>query len=186
MEGFLVVIAIIAMLAGAIFYNPLRRKVDGIIGVGGAYIILIGVLLLVMTIGNLFGLSSGETQVSDLIVAIVFLLLSIAYTVYVMICKCETVIQRVTLPFVATLIGMGFCWRLLLKLFLHVPMAGGGSSGGSGSAIPQYIYSPQGDTYRLTSSDSIHANYECSKTGNKVQFTLNASDKLALPAGWRT
>lgn len=182
MEVFLVVVAVVAMLAGAIFYNPLRRKVDGIIGVGGAYIILVGVLLLVMTIGNLFGLSSGETQASDLIVAIVFLVLSIAYTVYVMICKCETVMQRVTLPFIAALIGMGFCWRLLMKIFLHVPMAGGNSSGGSG--FPQYIKSPKGETYRLVHSSSTHVNYECSRTGDKVQFTLNASDELALPAGW--
>ena len=72
-----------------------------------------------------------------------------------------------------------------MKIFLNVPMAGGSSSSGSASAFPQYIYSPKGDTYRLTHSDSIHANYECSKTGDKVQFTLNASDKLALPAGWR-
>lgn len=183
MKVFLVVFAVVAMLAGAIFYNPLRKKVDGIIGVGGSYIILLGVMLLVMTIGNLLGLGGEETQTSEVIVAIVFLLISIAYTVYVMICKCETVMQRVTLPFIATLIGMGFCWRFLMKLFLHVPMAGGSSS--SGSAIPQYIYSPKGETYRLTLSDPNRVYYECSRTGDKVQFTLNASDELALPAGWR-
>ena len=41
----LVVLACLAMLGGAIFYNPLRRRMAGIIGVGGAYIVLIGVML---------------------------------------------------------------------------------------------------------------------------------------------
>lgn len=55
MEIFIIVCAIIAMWAGAIFYNPLRRKMAGIIGVGGSYLILAGVMLLVMTLASLIG-----------------------------------------------------------------------------------------------------------------------------------
>ena len=109
----LIIAAIALMLAGFLAYNPLRRKYAGIIGVGGSYIVLLGVMLLISSIGQIIGAITGESRASalEIILGLIVMLLSLGYMVYVMLTRCRTVAQRILLPFVACLIGFGFCWR---------------------------------------------------------------------------
>ncbi|MBQ8813801.1 MAG: hypothetical protein IJZ85_04835 [Lachnospiraceae bacterium] len=183
MEGILYGVAVVAMLIGAFGYNSLRRKWAGIIGVGGSYLILIGVMLLVAAIGTLIrvigGGSAGANGV-EIVTSIIFLLICLAYTVYVMITRCTTVMQRIMLPIVAVLIGFGFCWRFLAALIFHIPM----ESGKVEVKFPAVIYDPNGDEYRMQSESGDHADYYCQKTGQSVQL-WESDIEDGLPNGWR-
>lgn len=94
----LVVLACLAMLGGAIFYNPLRRRMAGIIGVGGAYIVLIGVMLVIMCIGQLFGAAGAEANGTEIVMSVVFMVLALGYMVFVMLTRCSSASERILLP----------------------------------------------------------------------------------------
>ncbi len=178
----LIIAAIALMLAGFLAYNPLRRKYAGIIGVGGSYIVLLGVMLLISSIGQIIGAITGESRASalEIILGLIVMLLSLGYMVYVMLTRCRTVAQRILLPFVACLIGFGFCWRLLAAIVAHVPM----ESGKSGNFFPAILYDTSDNQFRLLSESGDHADYYCEKTGQRVQFyESDLSD--GLPNGWR-
>ena len=81
----LVVLACLAMLGGAIFYNPLRRRMAGIIGVGGAYIVLIGVMLVIMCIGQLFGAAGAAANGTEIVMSVVFMVLALGYMVFILL-----------------------------------------------------------------------------------------------------
>ena len=49
---FLLIAAVVLMLIGFFGYNPLCRKYAGVIGVGGSYVILIDLMLLVSSVGR--------------------------------------------------------------------------------------------------------------------------------------
>lgn len=50
---FLLIAAVVLMLIGFFGYNPLCRKYAGVIGVGGSYVILIDLMLLVSSVGQI-------------------------------------------------------------------------------------------------------------------------------------
>lgn len=125
---FLIILAIILMVVGYFSYNPLRKKWAGIIGVGGSYIVLLGVGLFVMMIGSLISLITGgstEGGIVEVIISVIAMILCWVYMVHVMLTRCETTAQKILLPFVACLIGFGFCWRLLASIVFHTPMESG-------------------------------------------------------------
>ena len=97
--------AIAFMLIGFFGYNPLRKKFAGVIGVGGSYIILLGIMLLCAAIGQIIRTAGGDHSVStlEIVGTGVIALLCLGYMVFVMIGRCETTAQRVALPFVACL-----------------------------------------------------------------------------------
>lgn len=179
----LIVLAIAFMFLGFFAYNPLRRKYAGIIGVGGSYLILLGVMLLFSSIGQIIGTITGKSNVSalEIVLGVVIMLLCLGYLVYVMLTRCDTVAQRILLPFAACLIGFGFIWRLLAALVLHMPMESGKTSGGT---FPAILYDPSENQFRLLNEGGDQANYYCEKTGQQVLFY--ASDLAdGLPYGWR-
>ena len=110
--------AIAFMLIGFFGYNLCGKKFAGVIGVGGSYIILLGIMLLCAAIGQIIRTAGGDHSVStlEIVGTGVIALLCLGYMVFVMIGRCETTAQRVALPFVACLIGLGLsggCWRPL-------------------------------------------------------------------------
>lgn len=181
MEGILIAIAVIAMLGGAIFYNPLRRKMSNIIGVGGSYMILIGIMLLVVSIVELFTRSESKSSTMETVISIIFMVLCLGYMVYVMLARCNTAAQRIWLPFAACLIGLGFCWRFLAALILHIPMESGKAQQ---VVFPAVLYDPSENEFRLQSNSGDHADYYCRATGQSVQF-WEADLAEGLPSGWR-
>ena len=180
----LFVVAVALMLAGFLGYNSIRRKWAGIIGIGGAYIITLGILmgvsLIGAIIGTIFGASTEGSSIGEVILIIIFTVLCLGYMVYVMLTRCQTVAQRVLLPFVALLIGFGFCWRLLAAIFLHMPME---SQSADTIKFPSMTYDPNGEQYRLQSDSGDHADYYCERTGQTVQF--HKADFEDGPYGWR-
>ena len=179
---FLIIAAVAFMILGFCAYNPLRRKYAGTIGVGGSYLVLLGIMLLASSVGQIIGTVTGESNVSalEIILGVSVMILCLGYMVYVMLTRCQTVKQRILLPFAACLIGCGFCWRLLAAIVAHVPM----ESGKDGTAFPAILYDPEENQFRLLSDSGDHADYYCAKTGRQVQFyTSDLSD--GLPNGWR-
>lgn len=187
MDAILMVILFIFTLTGVFGYNSLRRKFAGIIGVGGSYVILLGVMLVVMIPGSIAARFRGEelaASTGEIILTIVIALLCLAYMAYVILTRCETKAQKIMLPFVACMIGAGFCWKLLGAIFLHMPMESGNSDTGSSDfKFPQRLVDPQGNFYELMNAGGDNANYHCSKTGQTVLF-YSCDFIDGLPNGW--
>lgn len=182
MEVLLIAVAIALMLVGFFGYNPLRKKYAGIIGVGGSYIVLLGVMLLVSSIGQIFASISGESNISalEIILGIVVMLLCLGYMVFVMLTRCETIAQRIMLPVVACLIGFGFCWRLLAAIVFHMPMESGKQES---SSFPKYLYDDSDNRWELINQGGDNANYHCHKTGETRMFYISDFD-LGSPSGF--
>lgn len=163
--GILGVIMLILCLVGTIGYNSLRRKWAGIIGVGGSYVILLGVMLFFATIATVFKMITGQetSGAGELIGTVLVMVICLGYMVLVIVGRCETTAQKVLLPLVACLIGAGFIWRLLLAIVAHVPMDDG-KSGASGSVLesmPDIIYDTNDNraVYRKQGNYGDHVTY---------------------------
>ncbi len=183
--GVLIGLAVVVMLAGGIFFNKLRARYYGIIGVGGSYMATIGVMMLVALIGSIFG--GGGFETTELIVGIIFMIIGLGYLIYVMFARCSTVMERIFLPIVAVMIAFGFCWRLVFAIILRTPIGNGAPENSDGTAaakFPSGLVDDQGETWQLLSDSGDHAEYQCRKTGART--TLWYTDHLNLPYGWRT
>lgn len=177
-------IIMVLIIVGTVRYNKLRRNWYGIIGVGGSYFSLIGLIVLFELIGTIAQMIAGtaemEMSIFEGILTIAVMLAALAYLGFVMLTRCKTVKQRIMLPFVACMIAFGFCIRFLMKLFLHMPMEDGKPT----ASFPTVLYDDQENEYRLQSDSGDHADYYCSATGRTVQFW--ESDMAdGLPSGWR-
>lgn len=146
MEGIVAVLGVILLglcLVGTIGYNGLRRKWAGIIGVGGSYVILLGIMLLFSAIGMLVKAVTGqgvETSAGEIVGTLVVMAACLVYMVLVICGRCQTTAQRVMLPLAACLIGAGFIWRLLLAIVAHVPMDNGETGASALDSMPDIIY----------------------------------------------
>ena len=179
--GILIGLAVAIMIAGGIFYNKLRVKYYGIIGVGGSYMALIGIMMLVSLIGTLFG-GDGFNS-AELVVGIIFMIIGLGYLVYVMIARCNTVMQRVFLPLAAAMIAFGFCGRFMLMLIFKVPMSSGASET-TAFQFPATVHDNLGETWELQHSDSEKAEYRCRKNGDRTTIWCTGG-YLNIPSGWR-
>lgn len=180
----LIIAAIAFMLLGFFAYNSIRKKYAGIIGVGGSYLVLLGVMLLFSSIGQIIGTITGNSNVSalEIILGVVVMLLCLGYMVFAMLTRCETVVQRILLPFAACLIGFGFIWRFLAAIVLHMPMESGKTVGG---AFPAILYDPSENQFRLLNEGGDNATYYCEKNGTAgillcLGFGRRAAQRLAL------
>ena len=179
----LIIAAITFMFLGFFAYNPLRRRYAGIIGVGGSYVILLGVMLLFSSIGQIVGTITGTSNVStlEIVLGVVIMLLCLGYLVYIMLARCDTVAQRILLPFAACLIGFGFIWRFLAAIVFHMPIESGKTTV---STFPSILYDPSENQFRMISQGGDQANYYCEKTGQRVLF-YTSDIAEGLPNGWR-
>ena len=167
------IIASVIVLISLFGYKSFRRKYVGIIGVGGSYLILLGLMLLVTGIVQLI---NGAPSKTELVITLVLAVLAILYMVFVIVVKCKTVAQRIFLPLVA-----GFIWKLLAAIVFRTPLNSGIEA--PASTFPQKLRSPEGDDYILVNATAELANYSCSKTGATVQF--HAADfEDGNPTGW--
>lgn len=179
-----VLLAIVFIVWGFVGYNSLRKKWSGIIGVGGSYLILLGIMCIVMLIGGLIsklgGGSTGADSAVDIIMPIIFALVGIAYMVMVMLTRCKTASQRIMLPLVACLIGGGFCFRALAALVFHVPMENGNSDE---FEFPKFLYDESENPWELMNNGADNANYYCQKTGETKTFYKSDFD-IGSPIGF--
>lgn len=180
--GVLIALSSILVFGGGIFYNKLRTKYYGIVGVGGSYFITIGLMVLGMLIGQLIqGFGDVGASAMEIIILIVVMLAAMAYMVFIMLTRCTTVMQRVFLPFACLMIAFGFCLRLLLAIVFRIPMSNGAPAA---AKFPASLTDDQGDTWNLQSDSGDHADYYCPKNGNTVTVWYTG-DYVNLPAGWR-
>ncbi len=179
--GILIALAVLLMLGGGIFYNKLRSKVYGVIGVGGSYMATIGLMVLVMLIVSIFT-GSAFASATELIVAILFMLGGVGYLAYVMFTRCRTVMERVLLPIIAVMIAFGFCWRFILAIIFKIPMGNGAPE--NTAKFPASVVDDQGEVWMLLNDSGDHAEYRCRKTGDQKTFWYTG-DYVDFPVGWR-
>lgn len=173
------VIAAVFVLIGTFGYNALRRKMAGVIGVGGSYIILLGLMLLVTGIVQLIGGNAPSQQ--ELVITLILAALAMLYMVFVIIVKCKTLAQRILLPIIAVLIACGFIWRLLAAIVFKTPL---NPAPAVKAVFPENITDPDGNYYVLRNVSGDYATYDCAKTGGSVQFHT-ADFEGGVPTGWR-
>lgn len=167
MVVFLLILAL-AYFGGSYFaYNALRRKYAGIIGIPGSYFILLTAFLVIGLIRGIFTGGFGESAL-ELVLTVVIMLAGIAYTV-MMILRCETLADRILLPFAAILIGSGFCIRFVAAIAFHVPMESGKVESAS---FPASMRDSGGDIWELGSHNDVSAEYRCAKTGERREFGI--------------
>ncbi len=171
-------IALALILVGAIGFNAFRRKMAGIIGIGGSYIILLGIMLLATAIIQTIG---GAPSQQELVITYVLAGLAMLYMVFVIVFKCKTVGQRIFLPIVAILIALGFIWRLIAAIVFKTPIT---KPEPVASKFPANITDPDGNYYVLRNVSGDYATYDCAKTGGSVQFHT-ADFEGGVPTGWR-
>lgn len=134
---------LVLCLAGTIGYKNLRRKWAGIIGVGGSYIVLIGVVqLIVLVAGLIMGLAGNNAAFSfgDIAGSVFLAVVCLLYTALIIFSRCETTAQRLTLPFAACMIACGFAWRLVFSIITHAPMDSGETASSPLDSMPDTIY----------------------------------------------
>ena len=87
MENFALIGTFILIFAvfGAIFYNSLRRNWYGVLGVGGAYFIVIGIMLAVTLVANLFSKQESGMAGAELVTMIVIAVAALGFMVFVML-----------------------------------------------------------------------------------------------------
>ncbi len=178
----LIIVVILAMLASLFGYARLRRAYNGVIGVPGSYFATIGLML---TVYMIIGLFQPKTEVgagiAEIIFTIAVAIIAIGYLVFVMLCKCNTLAQKIFLPFAVVLIAFGWCWRLLGAIFMKIPMQV--DMGEKKAAFPEMLRSPDGDDYRKINDSGEQADYECSRTGKRVHFWWSDFED-GCPTGW--
>ena len=184
MENFALIGTFILIFAvfGAIFYNSLRRNWYGVLGVGGSYFIVIGLMLLVSLLATWFGKGEVGMARAEMITMIVIMIAALGYMVFLILVRCKSVKQKIFLPVVALLMGFGFAIRLMMALVLRIPMGDGKPAA---SVFPKIVYDPQGEQYRLQNNSGDHATYYCQKSGQSVQFR-DVDFEDGLPGGWYT
>lgn len=172
--------AIVLMLMGSIFYKQLCAKYKGVIGVGGAYVVLIGIMTLCTLIGNIF--TRESFKLIELVISIIFAMIGLGYLVYVMIACCDTAMQRIMLPIATIMIALGFCLRFILSLVFKFPVNDNVGKPESPN-FPESIIDNQGDTWNLCWSDNEKAEYQCRKTGDRTVIWYTG--EINYPNGWR-
>ncbi len=174
---FLVIIFIISAI-GFFGFNKLRSAWSGVIGLGGCYIILVGVVSLFLMLGIIFEVISGQSSFgSDWIgaAAIAFVISAVClfYMVHVMRTRCNTTARRILLPFIAILLAAAFVWRLAAAIIFHLPMSNGSESDNTSgnqfdiSNLPVIIYDDSNSRWQIQSKNGDSATYE-SDTGQRV------------------
>lgn len=165
---------LVLCLAGTIGYKSLRRKWAGIIGVGGSYIVLIGVVqLVVLVAGLIMGLAGNNAAFSfgDIAGSVFLAVVCLLYTALIIFSRCETTAQRLTLPFAACMIACGFAWRLVFSIITHAPMDSGETASSSLDSMPDTIYDTNNGraTWRKQGVYGDHVDY-CGPNGETVTF----------------
>lgn len=181
----LIPILLIFIFAGFFLYNPIRRKWSGIIGIGGSYLIATGMIVIISLIAAIFSKSARASMdggVIGFIFYIIIALLTIAYLAHIMMTRCNTVAQRIMLPFVVLILAFGWASRMMASIFFHMPMESGQQP--SGFTFPQYLYDDDSNVWELMNDSGDNASYYCSSTGGNAHFY--DSDFDPVPKGFHT
>ena len=162
-------------------YNALRCKWYGIIGVGGSFLVMFGLMSLVTLVGGLIQ-DASSMIFGNTFVYWILLLVAGYYLGKLMLSRCYTTKDRIMLPIAAVMICFGFIVRLVFGMLINMPMSDGSVSQ---TGFPTVLYDDQENEFRLQSSSSDHADYYCAKTGESRQFWEADFRDAGLPAGWR-
>lgn len=169
MEDLIAILAVPILaftVIGAVSYNKVRQKWGRIIGVFGSYMVLMGLMLLVEVIRSLFALITGNKNAfgagaGEIILMVIIMIACLGYMAMCMR-KCSTVKEKILLPFAACMIGLGFCWRLLGSIVLHIPMSDGSQDADDEHDLrnlPNIIYDDAKNRWQLQHRNGDHVVY---------------------------
>ena len=162
-EAILVVLAVlvgVCILYGLFTWKKLRARWSNVIGVGGAYIILLGWMLLVLVIGRLIG---GAGINGEAIMLIVVMAACMVYFVLKEL-KLPTVRQKLLFPFAAISIAGAFIWKLIFGIVFR-----GGLGGTPEGELPTIVYDEQNNQWNCLRRNDGEAEYQ-SKDGRTVHI----------------
>ena len=150
----------LCILYGLLTWKKLRARWSNVIGVGGAYIILLGLMLLFVGIGSLIGGAgfSGQT-----VVILVLGMLALVYCVLKML-RLPTIRQKILFPFAAVSIAGAFSWKLIFGIVFHT-----GLSGTPEGELPTIIYDQENNPWTCLNREGEEAEYQ-SKDGRTVRI----------------
>lgn len=163
--------ALIMWVGGAIMFNSLRRGWYGIIGLPSAYAFTCFALAVILCTYQ------GPTG-KEWLNVLLYLVIAVAILVWIEI-KCTTTAQHVLAPFVAIMLAMGFCVRILLAVLLHVEIANPAKEGQNSSLdkISFTDFTTSKGTYKLQSTHGNEAWYT-DPDGRDVKLTKEEFSKL--------
>lgn len=188
----MMLIFVFAIIVGGIICGKkekaIREKYNGAIGVVGAYIFMLGVLLAVATIGDavlsIVGIGNTEQLLSMLLYTVIFGLLA-AGIFFFTYRKCPAEQQNVGALFGAMLVvGFGTTWKLswwfvklFMKLFFRVNL-GGKSADITTYASTYCSYTDSSHWFDLVSTTGETAVLKDRDGGNYINVRKHGSDGL--------
>ena len=167
-------IILLLCFIGTAGYNKIMVKWRDIIGgVGTAWLVTMGILLSVVSVVGIVRaiIGAGAVNVTSLVLYIAIAVWGI-YALIKAEKRCSTTGQKIMVPFVCFALAMGFGWRILLKIFMSLPMESGSSGG-----FPKHFYQ-NGKFYSLVNDYGTSALYR-SEDGSEI--TLNRSQADSIP-----
>lgn len=178
--GIVAPIILLFCFIGTVGYNKIMVKWRGVIGgVGTAWLITMGILLSIVSVVAIIGAIVRAEPIN-----IVSLILYIAFAVWGIYAlvkaekRCSTTGQKIMVPFVCFALAMGLGWRVLLKIFMHLPMESGSSDG-----LPQYIWQ-NGQWYSLAENYGGRRALYRNTDGNEI--TVTRSEINSMPNDWKS
>lgn len=162
---------LLSSLIGTIGYRKILGKFEGIMSTGTAILFAIGIAALIMCIGSISRMFRGNANVLELIMCIVIAGFC-GYIFSKALSRCTTTKEKVMLPFACWCVAMGFGFRVVLKIFMNLPMDGSSSGG-----FPKHFHR-NGKFYSLVADYGTSAEYQ-SEDGDRI--TLNRSQADSIP-----
>lgn len=160
-------------LIGTVGYNKIMVKWRDIIGgVGTAWLVTMGIVLSIVIIAHIVMVIIGAVPI-NVISLILYLVIALCgiYSLLKIEKRCSTKGQMIMAPFVCFALAMGFGWRILMKIFMNLPMESGSSAG-----FPKNIWQ-NGVWYSLAEDYGTSALYRNADGG---EITLRRSEVGSL------
>ena len=177
--GIVAPIILLLCFIGTAGYNKIMVKWRDIIGgVGTAWLVTMGILLSIVSVVGIIRavIGAGAVNITSLILYIAIAVWGI-YALIKAEKRCLTTGQKIMVPFVCFALAMGFGWRILLKIFMSLPMESG-SSGGFPKNVNQ-----NGKWYSLVTDYGTSALY---RTHDGDEITLNRSEINNMPNDFKS
>lgn len=172
-------IILLLCFIGTAGYNKIMVKWRDIIGgVGTAWLVTMGIVLSIMSVVGIIRaiIGAGSINVTSLVLYIAIAVWGI-YALIKAEKRCSTTGQKIMVPFVCFALAMGFGWRILLKIFMSLPMESGSSDG-----FPKSV-NQNGKWYYLLNDYGTSATYR-SHDGDEI--TLNRSEISNIPNDFKS
>lgn len=162
------------MIVCIVRFPKLRDNWSGIIGIPGAYLTATAIVAVVWLLIGCVGILFGNKVDPVSIVTLIIMALLCAIPLFNGLKKCETTKEKVMMPFVCIMLAFGFVWRVLMFIFMRVPIDSGSKvEDKSYGYFPEVVYDDNGVAFSKMSEASGTAFY---RNNDGIQVELKLTD----------